>query len=71
MKTLHPISMYTLPCGEVQRGGTPSTGSGGPIPPAGEFRGKRAPDGGLGVASPDGVSGAKPQKEKLPCKCIL
>jgi hypothetical protein len=43
MKTLHPRSMYTLPHGGVQRGGTPSV------------RG----------------SGAKPPKEKLPCKCIL
>jgi hypothetical protein len=34
MKYLHPISMYTLPCGGVQRGGTPSVGSGGAIPPA-------------------------------------
>jgi hypothetical protein len=40
-------------------GGTPSAGSGGAIPLAG---GKRAPSGGLG---------AKPPKEKLPCKCIL
>jgi hypothetical protein len=31
MKYLHPRSMYTLPCGGVQRGGTPSTGSGGAI----------------------------------------
>jgi hypothetical protein len=37
MKTLHPRSMYTLPQGGVQRGGTPSTGSGGAIPPAGRF----------------------------------
>jgi hypothetical protein len=29
MKYLHPRSMYTLPCGGVQRGVTPSTGSGG------------------------------------------
>jgi hypothetical protein len=27
MKYLHPISMYTLPCGGVQRGVTPSVGS--------------------------------------------
>ena len=33
-----PLSMYTLPCGGVQRGGTPSAGSGG----------KRAPSGGSG-----------------------
>jgi hypothetical protein len=32
--------MYTLPCGGVQRGGTPSAGSGGPIPPAGGSGGK-------------------------------
>jgi hypothetical protein len=35
MKYLHPRSMYTLPRGGVQRGGTPSAGSGGSIPPAG------------------------------------
>ena len=29
MKYLHPRSMYTLPHGGVQRGGTPSAGSGG------------------------------------------
>jgi hypothetical protein len=52
MKYLHPRSMYTLPRGGVQRGGTPSAGSGG----------KRAPSGG---------SGAKPPKQKLPCKSIL
>ena len=26
MKYLHPRGMYTLPCREVQRGGTPSAG---------------------------------------------
>jgi hypothetical protein len=38
MKYLHPRSMYTLPRGGVQRGGTSSTGSGGlgaSGPPAG------------------------------------
>jgi hypothetical protein len=40
MKYLHPRSMYTLPRGGVQRGGTPSAGSGGPIPPAGGSGGK-------------------------------
>jgi hypothetical protein len=44
MKTLHPRSMYTLPHGGVQRGGTPSVGSGGDIPPAGGFGGE-APEG--------------------------
>jgi hypothetical protein len=62
MKYLHPRSMYTLPRGGVQRGGTPSAGSGGPIPPAGGSGGKRAPNGG---------SGAKPLKKKLPYKSIL
>jgi hypothetical protein len=61
MKYLHPRSMYTLPHGGVQRGGTPSVGSGG----------KRAPNGGSWAASPDGDSGAKPLKQKLPCKSIL
>jgi hypothetical protein len=59
MKYLHPRSMYTLPHGGVQRGGTPSTGSGGDIPLAGGSGGKC------------GGSGAKPPKEKFPCKCIL
>jgi hypothetical protein len=62
--------MYTLPRGGVQRGGTPSAGSGGEIPPAGGSGGKRAPSGGSGAASPDGGSGAKPPKQKLPCKSI-
>jgi hypothetical protein len=53
--------MYTLPRGGVQRGGTPSVGSGG----------KRAPSGGSGAASPDGGSGMKPLKKKLPSKSIL
>jgi hypothetical protein len=63
--------MYTLPRGGVQRGGTPSAGSGGAIPPARGSRGKRAPSGGSGAASPDGGLGAKPTKKKLPCKSIL
>jgi hypothetical protein len=71
MKYLHPRSMYTLPCGGVQRGGTPFAGSEGAIPPAGGFGGKWAPIRGSGVASPDGGSGENPPKEKLPCKCIL
>jgi hypothetical protein len=54
--------MYTLPCGGVQRGGTPSAGSGGAIPTAGGSGGKRVPSEG---------SGAKPLKKKLPCKSIL
>jgi hypothetical protein len=45
MKYLHPKSMYTLPRGGVQRGGTPSAGSGGAIPPAGGSGGKRPPTG--------------------------
>jgi hypothetical protein len=61
MKYLHPRSMYTLPRGGVQRGGTPFAGSGGDIPPAEGSGGKQAPSGG---------SGAKPPKEKLPCKSI-
>jgi hypothetical protein len=60
--------MYTLPRGGVQRGGTPSAGSGGSIPPAGGSGGKRAPSGGSGA---NGGSGAKPPKQKLPCKSIL
>jgi hypothetical protein len=49
MKYLHPKSMYTLPRGGVQRGGTPSAGSGGDIPPDGGFGGKWASGG-----SPEG-----------------
>jgi hypothetical protein len=59
MKYLHPRSMYSLPRGGVQRGGTPSARSGGAIPLAG---GKRAPNRGLGE---------NPPKQKLPCKSIL
>jgi hypothetical protein len=62
MKYLHRRSMYTLPCRGVQRGGTPSVGSRGAIPPAGGSRGKRAPSRGSGV---------NPLKQKLPCKSIL
>jgi hypothetical protein len=63
--------MYILPRGGVQRGGTPSTGSGGPIPPTGGFGGKWVPSGGSGVVSPDGVLGEKSPKQKLPYKSIL
>jgi hypothetical protein len=54
--------MYTLPREGVQRGGTPSVGSGGLIPPAGGVGGKWSPSGG---------SGEKPLKQKFPCKSIL
>jgi hypothetical protein len=37
--------MYTLPHGGVQRRGTPSVGSGGPIPSAGGSGGKRGFEG--------------------------
>ena len=49
MKYLHPTSMYTLPQGGVQRGGTPSVGSGGAIPLAGGSGGKR----GFGGETPE------------------
>jgi hypothetical protein len=62
MNYLHPRSMYTLPRGGVQRGGTPSAGSGGSIPPAGGSGGKRALSRGSGV---------KPPKKKIPYKSIL
>jgi hypothetical protein len=71
MNYLHPKSMYTLPRGGVQRGGTPSVGSEGAIPPTGGSGDKRAPSEGSGPASLDGGSGAKPPKQKLPCKSIL
>jgi hypothetical protein len=48
MKYLHPRSMYTLPCGGVQRGGTPSAGSEG-LSPGWGSGGKRAPSGGSGA----------------------
>jgi hypothetical protein len=51
MKYLHPRSMYTLPRRGVQRGGTPSAGSGGAIPWLG----------GLGASGPPaGVRGRSP-----------
>jgi hypothetical protein len=53
MNYLHPRSMYTLPRGGVQRGGTPSSGSGGAIHSAERSGGKRAPSRGSGVASPE------------------
>jgi hypothetical protein len=71
MKYLHPKSMYTLPRGGVQRGGTPSAGFEGAIPPTGGSGDKRAPSGGSGAASLDGGSRAKPRKQKLPSKSIL
>jgi hypothetical protein len=55
--------MYTLPRGGVQRGGTPSAGSGGAIPPAGGSGGKRTPSGVSGVVSPDGGSGKIPRSK--------
>jgi hypothetical protein len=54
MKTLHPIIMYTLSYEGVQRGVTPSAGSGGAIPSVRGSGGKRAPDGGSGATSPEG-----------------
>jgi hypothetical protein len=66
MKYLYPRSMYTLPRGGVQRGGTPSVGSGGAIRPAGGSGGKRTPSGG---------SGAKPRRKnclvKVYCNFIV
>jgi hypothetical protein len=52
MKYLHPKSMYTLPRRGVQRGGTPSAGSGGAIPLAG---GSGRP--------PAGVRGKSPRRK--------
>ena len=49
MKYLNPIIMYTLPRRGVQRGGSPSAGSGGAIPPAGGSGGKR----GFGGEAPE------------------
>jgi hypothetical protein len=61
MKYLHPRSMYTLPRGGVQRGGTPSAGSGGEIPPAGGSGGKR----GFGGSVPRWGFGGEAPKEKI------
>jgi hypothetical protein len=55
MKYLHPRSMYTLPHGGVQRGGTPSAGSGG----------KRAPQRGFGGSVPRWGFGGKALEEKI------
>jgi hypothetical protein len=55
MKYLHPRSMYTLPRGGVQRGVTPSVGSGGLSPWLG----------GLGESGPPaGVWGRSPRMKK-------
>jgi hypothetical protein len=66
MKYLHPRSMYTLPRGGVQRGGTPSVGSGGAIPPAGGSGGK---------GPPAGVRGRSPRSKnclvKVYCNFIV
>jgi hypothetical protein len=42
-------------------------GYGGLIPPVGGSAGKKAPDEGLRVASPDGGLGTNPPHEKFPC----
>jgi hypothetical protein len=67
--------MYTLPRGGVQRGDTPSAGSGGAIPLAGGSGGKWAPSGGSGAVSPNGGSGVKPSKKnclvKVYCNFIV
>jgi hypothetical protein len=57
--------MYTLPRRGVQRGGTPSAGSRGDIPPARGYGGKWALDEGSRVASSDGGLGAKPFEGKF------
>jgi hypothetical protein len=51
MKYLHPRSMYTLPRGGVQRGGTPSAGSGGLSPRLGGLGASRR---GFGGEAPEG-----------------
>jgi hypothetical protein len=67
--------MYTLPRRGVQRGGTPSAGSGGAIPPARGSGGKWAPSRGSGAASPDGVQGRSPRSKnclvKVYCNFIV
>jgi hypothetical protein len=66
MKYLHPRSMYTLPRGGVQRGGTPSAGSEGAISRLG----------GLGASGPPtGVQGRSPRRKnclvKVYCNFIV
>jgi hypothetical protein len=63
MKYLHPRSMYTLPRGGVQRGGTPSVRGGYRL-------------GGLGASGlPAGVRGRSPQRKnclvKVYCNFIV
>jgi hypothetical protein len=54
MKYLHPRSMYTLPRRGVQRGGTPSAGSGGGYPPGWGVWGQAGPQRGFGGEAPEG-----------------
>jgi hypothetical protein len=62
MKYLHPRSMYTLPRGVVQRGGTPSAGSEGAIPPVGGVRGQAGPQQGFRGSVPRwGFEGEAPE----------
>jgi hypothetical protein len=58
MKYLHPEVCTLFHAGECRGGVPPLRGSGGAIPPAGGSGGK-------------GSAGAKPPKQKLPCKSIL
>jgi hypothetical protein len=61
MKYLRPRSMYTLPRGGVQRGGTPPAGSGGAIPLARGSGGKR----GFRGSIPRWGFGGKAPEEKI------
>jgi hypothetical protein len=53
MKYLHPISMYTLPRGGVQRGVPPLRGPGG-YPPGWGVWGQVGPQWGFGGEAPEG-----------------
>jgi hypothetical protein len=64
--------MYTLPRGGVQRGGTPSAGSEGAIPPDGGSRGKAGVQGQHPLM---GVRGRSPRRKnfliKVYCNFIV
>jgi hypothetical protein len=65
MKYLHPRSMYTLPCGGVQRGGTPSAGSGGLSPWLGGLGASGPPTGVRGQHPLMGVRGRSPRRKNF------
>jgi hypothetical protein len=75
MKYLHPRSMYTLPRGGVQRGGTHSARSRGLSPWLGGLGASRPPAGVWGQRPPIGVRGQSPRSKnclvKVYCNFIV